>query len=161
MRTLTAENTPQIKSDKNVRETNDGKDEMLNTTRLAAGALAVVAAVSAAKGISEVPKAFDNVKNYISSNAHQASEMSKFDHILGKDSFSESKVRQSLQEEGVSPTDVTMHTVTAQEANPTEVAKDMNAKDVTLVSGEVAGQVGGDRSMQAGEIVAIPNDQLK
>lgn len=94
----------------------------------------------------------NNAVNTVKSNVHQAGESNKFS-IYNLDS--------KLDQEHINRANVTEYTIKPTDINPTQVANELHAKDTTLVAEEISGQVGGDHSMNPGETIALPNDQLQ
>ncbi|HVC36592.1 MAG TPA: hypothetical protein VNE40_04110 [Candidatus Dormibacteraeota bacterium] len=122
---------------------------------LAAGAVAL-----AALGVWKAEELAGSLESVVAGRIHQGQEAKKLDHPLGNP-YHRSSIVEGLRKEGISPSDVTIHRISSSEANPTEVAEQMHAKDVFTASEEIAGQVGGDRIMQPDEFVALANDQVK
>ena len=63
--------------------------------------------------------------------------------------------------DNVDPSKVMIHVIGSDEHNPIDVANAIGAENTMLVAGEVAGQVGGADSMNIGEKVVIPLDQIE
>lgn len=112
------------------------------------GTLALVGAFEAGTAVVHVA---EDAVNGVKDNVHQAGESGK---------FSKFHLNEHLEDAKIDPTTVTMRTVQATDTVPYQLARDMHAKDVRLVAGEINSQVGGERSMEPGEVVVIPNDQL-
>lgn len=132
--------------DKSIRVS---QDPVYRRRRAVAGALVGALSIT---GAVEAGAQIKHAVNTVASNIHQAGESDKFStyHLDSK-----------LAKEHIGPASVTEYTIKPTDINPTQVANELGAKDTTLVSEEISGQVGGDHSMQPGETVVLPNDQLR
>ncbi len=76
--------------------------------------------------------------------------------------FTDPKIGQELEEKGYTPDSVISYTLKATDTKgPNQLAIDLGATDIYTVADEISAQVGGPKSMNPGEIVYIPVDQLK
>ena len=83
------------------------------------------------------------------------------DDVRAAETFSQPNLAEHLGEQKINPNDVLVHVIKAGENNPTEVATAIGARDPVFVAGEIAGQVGGSHSMNIGETIVIPLNQLQ
>ena len=106
---------------------------------LAAGAIALTLVGGFELG-SKINSAFDDLKT-----EKQFSQPDLADHLGAK----------------VNQHDVLVHVIGADERTPIDAANKIGAANTILVANEIAGQVGGADSMNIGERVVIPLDQLE
>ncbi len=83
-------------------------------------------------------------------------------HHINQESneFSQPNLSGHLTEQGIDPKGVTTYTIEPTDVNPIQVANKLGAKDTMTVASEIGAQVGGANSMEPGETVVIPGDQL-
>ncbi|MDL2342271.1 MAG: hypothetical protein QFB87_04310 [Patescibacteria group bacterium] len=96
-------------------------------------------------------KAVDAVVDYKNSVQHHNQEYKQ---------FSKPNLAKHLVENHISPTQIVVHYVQPGESTPIAVAHNLGAKDTTTVAYEIANQVGGSHSMEVGDAVVVPLDQL-
>lgn|GEM_PF-2754790 len=125
------------------------KNQIYRNRRIAVVVAGLGAIATAAFGAKELAGAVDHA-----SNVNQEVTFFSQPNLADRYSAEDPKVR-------LTPTDVTFAHVEAGEATPMDVARRMGAVDVYTAGQEIAAQVGGEHSMQAGDYVVLPNDQLK
>lgn len=110
--------------------------------------LTVLGGIQVVKGVEG---GINRVSNHISSVKHDNQMY---------DTYSKPALAEHLDENHISPTQIKIHYVQQGEGSPIEVARNLGAKNISLVASEIAGQVGGSHDMQISEAIALPLEQL-
>jgi hypothetical protein len=135
-------------SDQNLlKSLESGKRKVSSRRRLAALALGagVVLGIGGDKLVEHLADSFGH-------SIHEVQEYSDFG-VLG--------ISKELAKKHIDPAHILITTVKSGEANPTEVAYDLHAKDVPALANMIATQIGGELNMTAGQELAIPRDLLE
>ena len=115
-----------------------------NRRRLGAGLALAAVVFGSAKGVESV-----------GSGIQEARQINK-----EVKTFSELHLSDNLKGTNIDPSTVTSYTITSNDKTPTQVANFLGAIDTRTVAGEISDQVGGDKSMEPGETIVLPNRQL-
>lgn len=107
----------------------------------------------------------DRVEDGLQNIKHYNTESNDFSlYNLAKKPIELNKI---YKKEGINPLNLTFRTIVAGEPNPTFVAEQMGAKDFRQVRDEIDAQTSEIinkipvNSMHPGQVIVIPNDQLK
>lgn len=88
----------------------------------------------------------------VASNIHEVQEYGQFSKL---------GISKELAKNDIDPASVLITTVQPGQANPTEVAQQLRAKDVPALANTIAAQIGGELNMTSGQELAIPRDLLE